>query len=550
MAPSRVRSTLAALALAFVAACGKDGAAPAGPPPDPAREDGRVSYLLVPGPRSGHYDVDTSDALGILAENLERGTRDSLRRAREELGAAGPEGLEIVRRTVDAYFASPDGAAHLRNAIDVVQRSDAPGARELARRVLEHPDVGIASLAATALEKHGNAADVDLLMARFVAAEPEFKLKFFLAAAKLDPARAQREVLTWIESGQYDGLWDECVTLLSQATAPDVIGRISVLWRDALPRFRTLLAAPCARAGDSEALEYLRGEARSSEQWRAEVAVTALQYAGLADELEFVATRSNVASARLRALNALATDELARRHTEAFRANLNEADPTLSTAALVVLVRIGDTLAIDRALALVGQNDGEALQAGMSALRDPVRTDPALAQRVFDALSRRREPEAARALGDQMRTLQAIGQVPVEAAARALVELSRTATGDVANVRAARWLLQQAGNVGPAGQLVIDAELKASTDPLRRLDCLEGLTAWGGPLCVRLLIEFVESDAARPYEILYAADRLVKLGTVGEVAPVLKRVALRVTQPDVRIALQSLLWTNYPPRSR
>lgn len=546
----RVRSTLAAFALALVAACGKDAPAPSGPPPDPLREDGRVSYLLVPGPRSGHYDVDTSDGLGILAENLEHGTRDSLRRAREELGAAGPEGLEQVRRTIDAYFASPDGSAHLRNAIDVVQRSNAPGARELALRVLEHPDVGIASLAAGALEKHGTKDDVEILLARFAAADPEFKLKFFLAAARLDPPRAQREVLTWIESGQYDGLWDECVTLLSTATAPDVVGRISALWRDALPRFRILLAAPCARAGDPEALEFLRGEARSSEVWRAESAVTALQHAQLEDELEFVARKSNVQGARLRALNALASDELAPRHLEAFRANLNEADPSLSTAALAVLVRSGDALAIDRALELVGQDDGESLQAGMTALRDPVRKDPALAERVFRALARRREPETSRALGDQMRTLQAIGQVPVEAAARALVELSRTAKGEVSNVRAARWLLQQAGNTGAAGQRVIFEELRASTDPVRRLDCLESLSAWGGPVAVELLLQFVESDEARPYEILYAADRLTKLGTVGEIAPVLKRVTLRVTQPDVRVALQSLLWTNYPPRSR
>ena len=550
MARARVRPTLAALALAFVAACGTDDPSPSGPPPDPIREDGRVSYLLVPGPRSGHYDVDTSDRLGILAENLEHGTRDSLRRAREELGAAGPEGLEIVRRTIDAFFASPDGAAHLRNAIDVVQRSDAPGARELALRVLEHPDVGIASLAATALEKHGTPADVDILMARFAVADPEFKLKFFLSASRLDPARAQREVLSWIENGQYDGLWDECVTLLSQATAPDVVGRISALWREALPRFRTLLAAPCARAGDRDALEFLRGEAQSSEQWRAEIAVTALQHARLDDELDSVARRSGVMSARMRALNGLASEELARRHIEAFRANLNEVDPALSTAALTVLVRIGDSLAIDRALALLGQDDGEALQAAMTALRDPVRVDPALAERVFAALARRREPESSRALGEGMRTLQAIGQVPVEDAARALVELSRSAQGEIANVRAARWILQQAGNTGPTGQRVLYEELLEATDPVRRLDCLESLSGWGGPVAVELLLDFVERDDSRPYEILYVADRLVHLGTVDRIAPVLKRVALRVTQPDVRVALQSLLWTNYPPRSR
>ena len=49
-----------------------------------------------------------------------------------------------------------------------------------------------------------------------------------------------------------------------------------------------------------------------------------------------------------------------------------------------------------------------------------------------------------------------------------------------------------------------------------------------------------------PYETLYAADRLTRMATVDVAAPLLKRVTLRITQPDVRVALQCLLWANYP----
>ena len=60
------------------------------------------------------------------------------------------------------------------------------------------------------------------------------------------------------------------------------------------------------------------------------------------------------------------------------------------------------------------------------------------------------------------------------------------------------------------------------------------------------MLEVLEDPATGPYELVFAAERASILGRVEQVAPVLKRVALRVTQPDVRTALQSFLWANYP----
>ncbi len=512
----------------------------------PLAQDPRLAYLLSPGTRHEHYDVDASNTLGILTETLERGHRDPLRHAREELARRGSEGIAVAQRTIDAHFESPDGGAHLRNALEIVQRSDEPAARELCLRLLRHRDVGLAALAAAALEKHGEPQDYEILMACFDAADPEFKLRFLMAAAKLDPVRAQRQILDWIDRGELDGIWDECGSLLALATAPDVVGRLSPHWPAMPPRFKGLLAAPCARAGDAEALAFLRDDAQSAEQWRAESAVTALQLAELYGELDEVARRGKVPSARLRALNALAAPGVAERFSEAFRSNLNSADDGLANAALAVLVRLRDPSAISRALALVSGQDNEGLRTAMSALREPMREDPELARRVLAALEERRAPESGMGIAEQMRTLQAIGQVPLEEAARKLVERARTATGEVSGMSARRWLFQQASNAGPAGQLVLAAELERADDELERLDLIEAISAWGGPVGLDVLARFVESERARPYEILLAAERLVRLGTVEQVAPLLKRVTLRVTQPDVRVALQALLWLNYP----
>ena len=60
-----------------------------------------------------------------------------------------------------------------------------------------------------------------------------------------------------------------------------------------------------------------------------------------------------------------------------------------------------------------------------------------------------------------------------------------------------------------------------------------------------MLFEAALREDVTPYEILVAADYLVRLGPASEVAPILKRVALRLEHPEVRPALQCLLWRFY-----
>ena len=53
-------------------------------------------------------------------------------------------------------------------------------------------------------------------------------------------------------------------------------------------------------------------------------------------------------------------------------------------------------------------------------------------------------------------------------------------------------------------------------------------------------------ERSTPYEVLYAAGRLVRLGPAAEQAPFLKRaVYFENTHEKVRPALQCLLWSWY-----
>ena len=51
----------------------------------------------------------------------------------------------------------------------------------------------------------------------------------------------------------------------------------------------------------------------------------------------------------------------------------------------------------------------------------------------------------------------------------------------------------------------------------------------------------MESDPD-PYEALFAGERLARNGPVQIVAPVLKRVSLRITRSRVRAAFDAMLW--------
>ena len=104
----------------------------------------------------------------------------------------------------------------------------------------------------------------------------------------------------------------------------------------------------------------------------------------------------------------------------------------------------------------------------------------------------------------------------------------------------------QIGNIGePSHELLLEL-LRTEDDVARRLDYLEGISMRGGDQAREILLEYVDGERATPYEVLYAAERLVRIGPARLVAPALKRATLRVEQEDVRGALQCLLWASYP----
>jgi len=533
-----VRASFHLAVLLALAGCGGGTEAVAGGPPGLA-EDDRVAYLLEPCARDFHYDVNTADVEGILLETLQHGLRDPLQRSRVELAELGAPGIELLTRVVREHWSDAGGKNHVRNALDSATLSDDPAARDLLLEALGFPFEDVRMVAVRGLSKHGRAEDWEALHAILPGVSGAFLLELIQVMHALDKTPTQALVLDWVEAG-------ELVPLLADTSDPELLARCAALWPKLGKVNRVPLATACAAAGDEEALAQVRA-------WRDDpadstlrrVTLIALARAGLFDELLPALRGDGLPENRIIVLGHLtATTERTHRYHDAVAAALSDADPGVARTAAEALARIGDPAAVDRALAELA-GDGPPQEA-MEVLRWAFAAAPPVAERAHEVLEERLARESHRALSQRVPLLSALGQVPLERAAELLLELSDDAEGVIQGQPARRWLTVQAGNTGDAAHPELLERLAAEPDPARRVDYLDALSTRGGASAREALLEFVQSERATPYEILFAASRLVRIGPTAQVAPVLKRATLRVSQDDVRRALQCLLWMWYP----
>lgn len=551
-----VRAVLGVAALLVSGACDRtepdaqpsNTAAPAAPyaPSEPEwwANDPRLAHLLAPCSKWEHYDVDTSNVDAMLRHMLLKGDRDALRRAREEIAARGAAGTALIGSIVDAYLVDPDGYGALRNATDVLQRSNSPSAREVLLRLLDAPYEGVLVQAVTALGKHGQPQDLDRAIGVLERVSAENKINLATVIHEIDPARVDLMYLDWMEAGEAQTLWDSFAQAIARSSDARVARRANELRAKLPERQRALLAAPAARAGDEQALEFLRAELNADEPWRRELAMAALAAAGLPDELARIAADDPLPPLRLRAINLLSPTSP--KLTEVLRQGCLSDDPTLVSTCLNILIAKGDASATDRALEWLASGSPELLGLAMTALQPALTRDAELAARALEVLSRRTASEGAAALAERVSILESIARIPLPQAASLLRERARTESGLVKGLPARRYLLRLVGNLGESGQRVAAAELAQTSDPLLRLDLLETLTVSRSSFAAREVLRLVEDGALAPHELLFCAEQLTLLTTVEQAAPVLKRAVLRVEQPQVRVALQCLMWRAYP----
>jgi len=535
-----------ALALPLLcASCGNQGA-PGTSGRAPPQMDERIAWLLEPFPRDDYYGVDTSDTIGILLETLRHGQRDPLRAARLELARLGAAGVEAARRLIDSAWNDPNRFADIRNALDVLAYSEEPAAHDVIRRVLDHEHPSPRMAAWRALREHPRPEDYDRVRDMLDQESLDFRPELAQLLHLLDPSRAEEEFISWIAAGQNPELWREIALNLARSPRERIQRLCCVLYegKDDLPQ--ALLAAACARSGEPAALARLREWQRGERPVLRQVAVEALVAAELVEELVWTLEHDPDPNLRIKALRALADSNRAAEFGSYVEAALSDSDDGVASTCTALLVERGHPEAIERSLQELSSERPEAVQSAITALGPAMKKDPELSQRAFERLRELDEVETGRSIAQRRTTLRAIGQVPLEESARYLHGLARDAQGQVQGLATARWLVLQAGNAGESGQRYLIRALGEERDPVRRLDLIEALAGSPTELARSWLLERAETPDVAPYELLYIADRLVRLGPLERVAPVLKRATLRVEQADVRRSLQGLLWTWYP----
>lgn len=541
----------AALAAALLlAACGSEVALESAGRGDIA-EDQRIAWLLEYGGRDDHYDVDTSDPIAILAQVLQHGQREPLRRARIELGHSGPAGVLAAERLIEAAWNDPMRFADIRNALDALSYARSEQAHSVVRRVLDHPDSVPRQAAWRALEPMARPEDfervLELLQTEPAAFAPELARLLFEA----DAERAVSLYLDWIESETYHELWNDVANAFPRTRDEENARRACALREGRDPIVSLQLAGGCLVSGDAGALERLRAALRSDLPGAREVALNAFVDAGHVEEVVWTLATDPLPTLRLRAAGAIAEHLPYEQAEPLLSAGVADSDGSVSWACLTALVHAGQQDAIERTLGRLGSQELGVLEQAVLALRPRMLADPELAERAYDVLLRRAEEERWLDLSLRLATLRAIGLTPTRRSALHLLEVSRAVEGEVQGIAAERWVIEQVGNAGEPGQVVLIEELERETDLHRRLDLIEALAATPSPLSDAWLLERAASEDVDPWEMLFVAERLTRVGPTARVAPVLKRSALRVHEPRARTAIQALLWTWYPaPASR
>lgn len=513
-----------------------------------------------------YYDRDTSDLLPILVEKLVSGREDPLKRSIEELGALGEEAVPELRRLLDTQLNDASRAGSIKNTLGALSQNATEAAAEQLCRALDHPHRAIRTVALRGL------SDGPVPVERFerlrlvsrVGGNDERSLAIH-AMHHADPQRAEALILTWLEKGELERIEDSVLPLLIQSAEPETLAGARAIIEDLDPIPQVWLAGVLARNGVERGVELLREALVSELPLLRGVGLQAASAAGRWDELIAVVDNETDPGQRAAALAALhsglvaveAGDPLALAiapeptQEEAawarLRAALNSADGVLANEARAGLVLLGDDEALSRSLADLDGSPA-TLTAVLPGFRARLAVDPSVGERMLARLRDRIASEEHLPWNQRLAPFQALSVVPGRAAAELMMEYAERAAADgavMSGVDGFRWFCVHATNTGVEGRKYLAELLAAEPDPVRRVSLTFAIAGERDELARSILRERLEDDSLEPLERLYVASNMANLGPAADVAPRLKRAAVRATDPDERRGLQCLLWYWY-----
>ncbi|MDE0903161.1 MAG: hypothetical protein OSB42_00895 [Planctomycetota bacterium] len=497
------------------------------------------------------FQGDTSDMIPVLVSKLEMGTREPLQAATRELAAIGAEAMPELRRLFDQCASDPFLQGVLKNVVEVCALMDDPAGLTILRSGMDHAADPLRMAAADGMTRHGMPEDYDNVF-RWMdnSRNPSTKVSFCKALYAMDPDRFLADALKWLQMGHHADLYAQfCmhVTLVTDPVLAEAFGKAAD-FHDVNPSTRLYLIAPAAAQGNQILMEELLSIAQGEHPRLAAMALDALGRVGLDAPAEEALLHDQRLEVRLGAVGVIRSIRDLDRRAQLLRLGL--ADPAVEVRDLCVseLLLLGDPEARQHALQLLRGTDGERA-AGIRRLRPAWGANP---EAVSEALVLLKEelaanPQRARHLS----LIQSVAMIPSQDAVDLLWAAESSLIGRVKGQAPFRYLCGQIWNTGPIGQAFLREQLIHESEPFRRLALIEWIWQDHSDQSREILLEAMLNEPAgadpiaRPYEVLYLADRLAVMGPASRMAPRIEWVYKETTHIVVRPALQCMLWQWY-----
>jgi len=505
--------------------------------------DDRIDALVYDCGFGKQFDAQTVDMTTTLVSKLERGQRDPLRIAKQELARIGAPAVPALRRLFDRVYSDAFSHGVVENVLAVCALMEGPEGLEILRLGIRHPQETVRLAALDGLRAHGAAGDYDMvLQVLSFAAEGKTQVEYALTLDALDHERFRLDLTQWLEQGLYSATWPYVIDRIADAPDPELVARLARAAELRDETLRPFLIAPAAASGDAEALDELHRMADEGRSDQKQLALRALARIGRGRD-GIALLRDENGAVRRAAYGVLVQLDPDEEVTAWLEEGILDADREVSELCLRTLVGRGNAFGRSRALEML-EGTPQQRSSAIGALREAWDLNPGAAeealQRLLGLLDASSD-DASQRLG----VLQTLSQVPLREAAEFLLDLGRRTEGEIKGIDAYRFFVGQVWNTGSVGRDLLRAELATEVEPFRRLSLVQWVWQDHEASSRDALLAVVQDVARNPYERLYAADRVIRIGPASVVAPILKQVYQECTHAVVRPALQCLLWTWY-----
>jgi len=538
--------------------------------------DERIRPLLDDCPFGRPFEADTTDLAAVLVSKLdEKAQREPMRRASAVLAEMGDEAAEPLARLFEDALRDRMRLPVAKNVLAVCAKSTSDFGVELARIGLSSPYEDIRRESTIVIGRHPSPEIYDAVLAALPSLETPAILSHAHKALYLsDQKRFAEELGRWIEEARPEqiggpvtsAVLESAVSFVASTSDPEaaeILRSHADEYGYLLVRHRLPLLAPAARFGDETALQELLDTFASDRRRHRARAATALAKAGighhiqvLAETAESSAERAEMWTLALEPMNHRASsEEEVATLFELARGALGSPEPEVRDAVLGPLLRRGN----EQAQAYLMQqlrSSARERSAVTRTMRDTFVAGDDFADRVRAYLAQAWEAEMAgsRTKAELRSIITALGAVPGRATGEYLFEraiqigeLNAQLPPGESSFLEPKDALAQVFNAGPAARDVLLEKLGTVTDPFLRLDLI--YFAWQdfGDDSFEVLAGILEDTTLSPYERLYAADRMLRMGKPAELLPIMKRVHRSSTDPVLQPGLHCLLWIWFGP---